>query len=618
MEVAGIVLSCIQAALEIYDRIGPRISAYRNYRKKVDSSIIHLVSQQTIFEICGNDLIQALHQNRDSLDSWLTNVAGSDRFGHACDTSSSPTLITPENFRKQIEHCERLVLSIRSCLEILGAELDRFALKTENHQRAPGLLKRLAYASFKRDESFLNAVRELVRLNQSFSAIAAGIIKRIEWVSTGSHSSPDASRKWSATEVDAIAKYQRVRSASTKLYETMAEGWLCRSHQSHYVSVAFVEGIHQPETVRFDIAVSVGEGNALAAANPSNSSPGMALSPLWLEVEHLEPSDTPASEAEVPDPFTTAVVDSLDAAVNKKTLQPPPLPPSSVTPLSLVAFSPSTPSRLSNPAREGQPQRLERDLTASVSDFCHHFTAQYQTNPSRRECLGLLRRQQRYLQKCYLPPRDRRYTGSVLSLDALISWAKEQATIRALDRPLVSKLAKSLAISILHFHSTPWLCDSWKSSNIGFFDRGGFLDCELNPSQPHLQVALDMTNPAAPKAVPAQNSKLFLDFAKALLQVGFSSSWESLRDGISRDSELSADPDRNTTHYVASQLCQQLKRKLGARYAKVVERCIDADLKALHSGEDDQILFFVEVAGVMQDLDERWQKFQQSLFTNLI
>ncbi|KAK4223624.1 hypothetical protein QBC38DRAFT_548324 [Podospora fimiseda] len=598
MEVAGLVMASIQMTLEIYNRVGPRISAYRNYRKKVDRSIIHLVSQQTIFELCGNDLIQALGQHREKLDSWFTQPKHSDQY------STPSTLITPEDFCKQIGHCERLVLSIKNSLEMLGTELDRFSLKIENQHKGLGLLRRLAYASFKKDESFLEAVRELVRLNQSFCAIAAGIIKRIEWVvATGSQSSLKDSKKWSVSDMNTITKYRRIRSASTKLYETITEGWLCDSHQSHSVSVAFVEGNPQPDVVKFDIAVSVTEENPITAPNP-----------LWLEIQHSEPLETPkdtgANSVETQQLFTTAVVNGLDAAINKKLLSA-----QSDATLSVRTPIPSTPPKTStNSTTKRQPQRSERDLAASVNNFCQHFMTQYQTNPSRSECLGLIRKQQQYLQKCYLPPQDRRYTGRVLSLDALISWAKEQATIRALDRPLVSKLAKHLAISILHFHSTPWLCDSWKSSNIKFFDRGGFLDCELNPSPPHLQVTLETTGSTVSSTFVGSNStKLFLDFAKALLQIGFSSSWESLRDKISRHSGVSNDPDRNATHYVASQLCKQVKRKLGIRYARVVESCIDADMKALYSSEEEQVLFFVDVVGVMKDLDESWQKFQQSL-----
>ncbi|KAK4162353.1 hypothetical protein QBC43DRAFT_321784 [Cladorrhinum sp. PSN259] len=602
MELAGVVLGAIPIAIHIYDRVAPRISAYRNYRKRVDHSIVKLVAQHTIFEMRGNGLIFALDKHQAALDSWLPHEAGLSGLGTDGCHHTRPGMITPIRLRKQIEHCNNLAISIKDCLDTIGTKLGRFTDDPDaTHMTKLG--KKTAYALLRMDEDFLSVVRELVSLNQDFSTIAAEVIKTLDEIfSPGS--SAEAPKKKNAADINTVEKYRQIRSASTELYDTLAKRWICRNHQSHVVSVSFVDGHQQRETVRFDIAISACEGTTPSISSVSSQS--AAPAPLWLEIEHSNTFGIldNSSRTDQKVTFTPALMNSLDAAINRR------IDEGSGT----ARHQLETASRKdSSPSLDTLQRRVERDLTVSVSDFCDHFMEQYQINPSRRECLGFLRRQQQFLQRCYLPPLDRRYTGNTLPMDALISWVRRRATGGSLGTLLITKLSKSLATSVLYFHTTPWLCDKWNSSDLRFFDRGGFLDSELNPSPPHLQVALNMSNPRVREMGLTPNTKLFLQFGKALIELGFSSSWQSLHQEISRDLGLSDDPDRNTTHYIAIQLCKRLKRQIGDRYVRVIENCIDADLKNLYPDHDDQILFFSEVVGVMQDLNERWQRFQQSL-----
>ncbi|KAK4220593.1 hypothetical protein QBC38DRAFT_404690 [Podospora fimiseda] len=614
MEAISLVLSAVTVAIEIH----ARIDAYRSSKKRIDRSLHRLQTQAVRFKEKGNELIYALKENEERIGEWLANDTGSVSSMNPTFPQQQPRLPTARALQDHVSNCEVLAKTIKEFLESLQRQLTRWTVQaaaTGNKMREvvaslEDKSKRLVFVTLRKDESFLKSLDELKSLIDDFGHRTAMILDGIKSIRSTTSLMDNPRKRRAAADLNTIDRYQQIRSASTKLYETMAHGWICRKHPAHLVSVAFVEGNHQRDTIKFDVAVSVCESAATSVTSGSGQSASPESETVWLEIEHLEQVTPPTYNDSLPRVTfaSAAMLSTFDDVINT---HPTPSQTTATRALSGTSGGSTTSRPISTTSQA--MQKVERDLAVTVNDFCDHFMGQYQSNPTRSECLGFLARQQKYLQKCYLSPQDRRYTGGVLPLDALISWVKQQATMGVLGAPLVNKLTKSLATSILHFHATPWLCDSWNSSNVKFFDRGGFLECELNPSPPHLQVALDMTNPAVPETATAGDTKLFLQFGKALLELGFSCPWESLQQSVSHESRSINDSDRTNPHYVAMQLCRRLKRRVGDRYVRVIENCIDADLKALYPSDDDQILFFAEVVGIMKDLDDRWQRFQQSL-----
>lgn len=235
------------------------------------------------------------------------------------------------------------------------------------------------------------------------------------------------------------------------------------------------------------------------------------------------------------------------------------------------------------------------------------------------------------MQRFYLQPMERRWSGNVLSLSALISWVREQHYMGVLDAALAHGIAGNLAMVILHFHNTPWLCDTWRSKDLQFFNKGGFCKYEqLSPSNPRLQIELgrqdspSLSTTATPCRATTQNELPFR-FGIVPLELGLSSTWESLRREGLRDFQLS-ETKRNDYH-IAVEWWKKLKslKRVGPRYLAVTWDCIAWDFSPCraedHDGDDDseqieegdQILFFANAAEQIKRLNDELRDITRDL-----
>lgn len=143
----------------------------------------------------------------------------------------------------------------------------------------------MAFAILKKDESFSKAIKQLEHSNNNFASISRDIMEAVDAVSRQPNASMKPPRRRNATDFNIIEKYQQIRSASKTLYHTMAKDWVCLSHQRHYVSISFVDGNHESETVKFDVALSVANDGDNRTSQVSQSE---RSEPLWLEIEHFQ------------------------------------------------------------------------------------------------------------------------------------------------------------------------------------------------------------------------------------------------------------------------------------------------------------------------------------------
>ncbi|KAK3983861.1 hypothetical protein QBC44DRAFT_302427 [Cladorrhinum sp. PSN332] len=471
---------------------------------------------------------------------------------------------------------------------------------------------RVAFAMLRKGETFSKAIDQLVRSNNDFDSISGTVIQAIEAISRQTHTKTERPKRNSAADINIIEKYKQIRSASKTLYHTLTEEWVCLSHQGHSVSVSFVDGNHQSNTIKFDVALlSVCEDASSPQPGQSHQS-----EPVWLLIEHSTDSgDAQIESASSPSTktrgvtFASTVLDQLDSAFSR-----------SKESVSITAESHSTDSTESDDSQ----QDSETDLIdlLSVSDYCYHFI-QHDQVPKRlpqNECLGCLKG--RHLQRFYLQPIEERYSGDGLSLASLISWVREKHYMGVLDASLAHKMAGDLAMSVLHFQNTPWLSESWRSKDVQFFNRGGFSKYEqLNPSSPRLQIEFKRQNPCVAVASNhPTHGELPFQFGIVLLELGLSRTWESLREEGLREFNL---PERKRNDYhVAIEWWKMLKAlgRVGPKYLAVTWNCITWDFSLNRAGdrderaeEGDEIIFFFKAAGEIQHLNEGMMGIMQDL-----
>lgn len=185
----------------------------------------------------------------------------------------------------------------------------------------------------------------------------------------------------------------------------------------------------------------------------------------------------------------------------------------------------------------------------------------------------------------------------------------EANTAADFPHPAVFHIASSLAASVLQFHSTPWLPETWRSQDITFFTVDKISAKKLPQlSNPYFKIEFakrtqqsSLNSKGKGKAIEshpttttttttiintpshhctnthltgAPNDLLFR-LGILLVEIGYSGSWQALRDAELEESALP--PSRQTDYHIAERLCkeQELLRKMGPKYVLIVKKCIE-------------------------------------------
>ncbi|KAK4160614.1 hypothetical protein QBC43DRAFT_292840 [Cladorrhinum sp. PSN259] len=653
LETVGLLLGVISVTIESSDRVASRISSYRNYNKRVSSLATRVISLQTRFTNNGRRFNSNLDNNRAILESWLAQAGMQGDESSASHLGPSRPaaqhLLTPSELHEQLSHCLNLVNSIKASLETIDKELTKHEMATpadnnsRDHSSRPRIddlvpivgrawgkmtSSRVAFAILKKDESFSKAIKQLEYSNNDFASISRDVMETVDAVSRRPNASMKSPRRRNAADFNIIEKYQEIRSASNTLYHTMAKDWVCLGHRRHSVSVSFVDGNHESETVKFDVALSVSNDGGSRTSRVSQPEPSDSL---WLEIEHFEtirvggPAQSSMTKTSGGVTSAIEVLDKLDTALQRQR---------EGLPITAVKNS-QPPGTISGENENSQQNSQTQQLIdlLSVNDFCGHFIqhSQASTSSPQRQCIGRLERQ--CTQRFYLQPMERRWSGNVLSLPALISWVQEQHYMRVLDAALAHGIASNLAMALLHFHNTPWLCDTWQSKDLQFFNKGGFSEYkQLSLSNPRLRVELerqDSRGLSSTTATPCRGTtqnELPFRFGIVLLELGLSSTWESLRQKGLQDFRLSE--TKQNEYHIAVEWWKKLKdlKRVGPRYLAVTWECIAWDFSPCrtehHDGDDDseqteegdQILFFAKAAEQIKRLNDGLRDITRDLY----
>jgi len=349
-----------------------------------------------------------------------------------------------------------------------------------------------------------------------------------------------------------------VREASKRLYDTLSNLWSCTSHTGHLANICLdMDKYSQPDKIRFSVALAYLTG-------PQNSV--MVEQPLWLSVESLADHTSSQSETE-----TQSVSNALhlhDLVLNN----PPPAKRKKVT------FE--LPDRIGDISSESMTNNPP-DLSM-VENLCSYFQDRLGERATPAPCLGYLQKTRTFKHFIY-PCGDLQNTSSrVMTLQDALNLAK--TTQLGIPLPDKLRLAKLLAIAVLQYYSTPWLKDEWRSSDVLFF---GIKDPSHDPLQtPYLNARFyqnagtSAAKHIAGKAPLSSNSlsiapnAILYSLGITLIELGFDAPLsdlqqpEDLKDGL---------PNQYSEFWTAKRLGALVSKKLGARYGKVVSKCLNCD-----------------------------------------
>jgi hypothetical protein len=247
----------------------------------------------------------------------------------------------------------------------------------------------------------------------------------------------------------------------------------------------------------------------------------------------------------------------------------------------------------------------------------------------------------------YLPSPDRRLPGKQKSLAEIISWISKDEFSRSIPTTALLRLASSLAVAVLQYHSTPWLPETWDSSYVCFFgiseltedasgisltspclrvefmkhDKGKDLDLRhLPPQSDRTTVSTTYTIPNTtftpvvssmpndPTVSPLARNELLFRFGIMLLELGYRQPWPHLKQRA-----VTKLPHRLITDYYAAEKLARapfLLHRMGPRFPVIVRKCLGCDFGNLAS-EDLQCSFLVNVVGSLQETERRWKELER-------
>ncbi|KAK1754870.1 hypothetical protein QBC47DRAFT_382022 [Echria macrotheca] len=629
----GVVLASVPIAFELFEQYGKlsgKISTFRHHSKEILKLQCLIGAQRTIFRNNTINLLSAITRDNDRIRSWISTTGLGDESVGSVNDSPRHWILSEvcrsriESLRESLKSCDDVAAQIASVLNEIVSEVSAIAKAIGSTETPGGSAKRDWIRQFKgrvklavRKTDVSKKVDELRNYNNDFTSMTTQIVNSVAELGPGvTPWARDSGGRQSRVAKDAnlVEKYCRVRCASTTVYETLALKWACPNHQGHLAMLSLVEVPGSLHSVKFEVAISVSESDKAVSE------------PLWIEIEHSEERKVQGVS------LTQADADTLESLSNTlrkhagpfdhvaKSL-PSPTESPTARPTKRVRFNDSSSQPISIRTRtESQAIRVgdgalsqhepTHDLLL-VPDFCEHFGTLGLNVRTQDRCLGYLGG--KCIQRFYAPPPDRRFSGEPRSLAAILAWVSEYSITKMLPIALTFHIAGSMAASILQFHSTPWLPQTWRTQDVMFFSAGDPSEEQIpRLSPPYFQAELTKAstirvtaNETAETAVTGARNEILFRLGIVLLELGFSRPWHIIRELGSS----ALPPNRQSDYHIADKLCTILTMQMGTRYPKMVRRCIGCDF-GLSEPQDDleseelQAGFLADVVLALRGLEE--------------
>ena len=226
--------------------------------------------------------------------------------------------------------------------------------------------------------------------------------------------------------------------------------------------------------------------------------------------------------------------------------------------------SPSTDDRFTDD--KGDDCNLEdfQDLTS--------FLVHGKLNPRKQACLNCLESPVLHKFMVCRAETDTMTTTSLNSLITSIMGMEKENVLLPLQK---YRLAAGILKIALQFHSTPWLKENWRSSDIHFFDPGFLQRQILSRQMIHLRVDFNRHTPRDVKGKSvyhgSEPSDTFLfHLGVVFFELALTKPWSVLRQETIQ--ELPNDMCRD--YDIAKHLIPKLLRPMGPAYVRVIRKFI--------------------------------------------
>lgn len=248
-------------------------------------------------------------------------------------------------------------------------------------------------------------------------------------------------------------------------------------------------------------------------------------------------------------------------------------------------------------------------------DFCDIIRRRLREPLQASECVGVLENTDKSRNIVYPPPNNCcRQRPQAISLGQIISSISKQQGVGGIALYDRLRLAKTLAVAVLQYHSTPWLAISWRSEDIYFFHNESASSQDL-PSllSPHFNVKVKEHDGQLSRVATfsphnlARNPLLF-SLGVVLLEIAYTSTMENLQRPIDLDS---GGENRYTEFFAARRLAKSAKTDMGATYHKIVEKLVDCDFGCGMDLSEPQLqaVFYRDVICPLEKLEQKLREF---------
>ena len=397
-----------------------------------------------------------------------------------------------------------------------------------------------------------------------------------------------------------MEKYRVIGQASQQLYEAL--GRACTKHtehQAHFcveVEQAIIDG-NRGAQVKFNIAftpVSLAESADQADLT-------------WFVVDSVTGDALTVGHLGKP----SNIDFELQKSLKRQILDPPFQPTKS---RKSVRFQSPEPQRTLMPALPAVPtDSLCSDYARK--DFCDLIKRRLRQPSQQSKCVAVLENTGRSKNFVYsaadVTCSERR---RAVSLERLIAKWNERGASGKLPLYERLRLAKTLAVAVLQFHSTPWLRSCWRSEDVYFFgDEVVILQDQPVLSSPHVNVRFRgpdgplSRSSTFPSHTLARNPLLF-SLGVVLLEIAYASTLESLqRPNDSNNSQENPYPEL----FIARRLAVSGHSDMGGSYHKIVERLVECDFGCGNDLSDLQlqVALYKDVICPLERLERKLHDF---------
>ena len=278
-----------------------------------------------------------------------------------------------------------------------------------------------------------------------------------------------------------LLTYKKIREASAKVYEAL--GKACTKHSEHLALFCIdpvdptdeLRGSDLCTQIKFKIAFSRKPLLSLDSQRSSDQE-----EPMWFMIDTITDDAVVVRSA-----YPTDVLPRLIPQTLKRELDIASAQPAKKTQKSVHFQTIDTPHRWRRPEQDHTTELVP--VQQLRKDFCDLLREQSRTSNPEHACLCMLENAGNIKHRVYRPPKDKCYTSKQRkSLEELMT--STYSPLGDLSMFEKFRLAKSLAITVLRYFSTPWLASAWRSNDIFFFGTDSVADQQktLDLSLPHI------------------------------------------------------------------------------------------------------------------------------------